>query len=219
MRQSFQSQWGVKSAENAQDLGYQDAGVSMSAEEPEPTQEYTPPPEGYQEALGGNGEVEGDAGCFGEIEKELYAGLTEEEMQAAAGFDVWTEVGDSAKADPGFSDVKEAWSACMAEDGYTYAAPNEPYEKFNGITVNADGSSMSEASGGDEARPTPEEVRTAAADAACKEKVKFWEEWDNALFRAQETYVEAKRPQLERMRDLQAKFVANAHKIIADAEE
>lgn len=96
--------------------------------------------------------------------------------------------------------VFNAWSACMKKSGYIYGSPSDPFsaEKFR------------------EGPVTAQEKETAQADVACKRSTGLLEVWFTAESEVQKTMIAEHSTSLEKLRDLHAKKVAAARKVLAE---
>ncbi|MDR3361168.1 MAG: hypothetical protein LBO20_11145 [Bifidobacteriaceae bacterium] len=133
------------------------------------------PPAYYDELFGTDEEVERrggmSGGCFGHAEEVLNEGVPPAAELDAIQMELERRTQELVRVDAGVAAAAAEWSKCMAEDGYRYANPEEPFAEFAGFTL-VDGNPVraytSMAAGA-------EEKRVAAADGACKEKVGFWD--------------------------------------------
>ncbi|RIQ23270.1 hypothetical protein [Jiangella rhizosphaerae] len=129
-----------------------------------------------------------DGGCLGAAaratavadEAALRAG---QELVSAVQSDAW----HAALANPRVLDAFAAWSACMAEAGYDYAAPMDANDDPRWWTSDVAG---------------PEEIATAVADVACKESTGLIAVWSAVEAGHQSRLIAASRAELDAYRAL-----------------
>jgi hypothetical protein len=101
--------------------------------------------------------------------------------------------------DPKVKAVTADWSACMAKKGYSYTGPLQALSK-------ADLSSS---------KPSPSELRVAAADYSCKIATNLISTWQKVEIKIQEKEIAKHLTALEKANTQRAQIVAEAKKISA----
>lgn len=122
------------------------------------------PTEGKSAVSQYRGRAVPQGGCLGQAVAAVAAGdaaaqRAGEELVSSVQADAW----NASLRDPRVLDVFAAWSACMAEAGYSYEAP---------MQANDDPAWQSPTA-------SPEEIATATADVACKEKTDLVAVWSS----------------------------------------
>ncbi|TDD72014.1 hypothetical protein E1262_04690 [Jiangella aurantiaca] len=129
-----------------------------------------------------------EGGCIGAAAR---ATAVADEAALRAGQDlvsaVQSEAWHAALADPRVLDAFAAWSACMADAGYRYAAPMDANDDPRWWT--------SETAG-------PEEIATAVADVACKESTGLIPAWSAVEADYQARFIAANQAELDAYRAL-----------------
>jgi hypothetical protein len=197
--------WGVSSPEMAEQYGYREISDAQWLTTVQTT--HQPEPEGYREALYGEGiQAEGFGGCIGYAEDVIYEGaeLTRQEEDAIQG-EVFLQIGIVSRQDPGVAAAAASWSECMAADGYDYADPHEAYAQF---VTSTDGCQYMF----NHVRPRLEddEKRIAVADATCKGIVEFWDVVYAAEDAAEATVAESMRTDIDKVKATHARYLENA---------
>lgn len=97
-------------------------------------------------------------GCYGEASDAVYGENAFDQLS-----NQFEEVAARAEADPRVAEAFTAWSACMAEAGYTYAKPMETFDDFftrlQALGQEPDPAALQALQ--------EEEIATATADRAC----------------------------------------------------
>lgn len=129
-----------------------------------------------------------EGGCLGAAsrpdsvasESSLRAG---QDLVSAVQADAW----HAALADPRVLDAFAAWSACMADAGYDYAAPMDANDDPRWWTSDAAG---------------PDELATAVADVACKSSTGLIHVWSAVEAGYQSQFIAASQAELDAYRAL-----------------
>ncbi len=100
--------------------------------------------------------------------------------------------------DPKVKAVIADWSSCMAEKGYSYTGPLQ---------------ALSEADL-ESPKPSPEELRIAAADYSCKESTKLISTWQKVEIRIQNKEIAKNLQALKKANAQRAQIMAEADKIV-----
>ncbi|MFI6623594.1 hypothetical protein [Streptomyces sp. NPDC050528] len=157
--------YGIHDRNVAATYGYKPAG-DMTAYQEETRRLLEASELGPEEEAAMTGQRDGSAtggsfpegGCGGEAYRRVHGSL---DPASTLAMDLSNEAYAKAQRSERVRSVFRSWSACMADSGYTYDepmdAPNDP--RFAASTAD------------------PEEVATALADLACREKSKVAEVW------------------------------------------
>ncbi|ARF73644.1 hypothetical protein ACIOD0_09460 [Kitasatospora albolonga] len=142
-----------------------------------------------------NGEKVPDHGCFGEANKALTGsagrGVDDTEIAVDANID---SVFKAAEA-PQVTAVFKKWSACMAEEGYTYATPLE---------------SLDDEAWSGNVTASQAEIAVAVADVRCKERHNVVGVWNAVDVAYQKQYIEAKPEAFAEVRNAIASWMDRA---------
>jgi hypothetical protein len=180
----------------------------------------------WSEALHGPS-VEGDvdqeydwttAGCYGAAQHEVYEGGVESDQ--FAGIEAELErFSEASGSDPRVVALDQAWSSCMADEGYgdlpgAYAAQDELYTEYNTLQGWDDPEYAASSESWDweaepEGPPAPEvdeaalaaftekEISQAVADVECQERVDFVAERTRIDHELQQAFVDQHADELE----------------------
>lgn len=140
--------------------------------------------------------MSGPSGCLAVSQKELTGGHP---MDSPAARQISGKSFTESLKDPKVKAVTADWSRCMAKKGYSFTDPLQALSK-------ADLSSP---------KPGGKELRTAAADYACKESTRLIRTWQQAETRIQDKEIAGQRSALEKANARKARILAKAEKIVA----
>lgn len=139
---------------------------------------------------------------------ELPGGAREEEAYDVAG-DIRKRSQKAALADNDYKRALAEWGACMQESGFDYADPWKPFEALNGLDGSADNPD-------DVPAPTPEQLKTAAADIECKQSSRLTVIYQRLLWDNQSALMEKNRPALVILEELDDQRLRTAQDIIEE---
>ncbi|MFD3307561.1 hypothetical protein [Streptomyces sp. NPDC058694] len=140
--------------------------------------------------------MSGPSGCLAESQKELTG---DHSMDSPAARQISGKSFAESLKDPKVKAVTADWSECMSKKGYSFTDPLQALSK-------ADLSS---------AKPSAKELRTAAADYACKESTRLIRTWQEAETRIQDKEIAKQLSALEKANAQKARILAKADKIVA----
>ncbi|WP_328958860.1 hypothetical protein [Kitasatospora purpeofusca] len=119
-------------------------------------------------------------GCIADAQRRLAAhGGTGRDADVAVGVNY--EGFERSRQDPRVLAVFRDWSRCMAERGYSYGTP---------------GDALKDPRWGATATPSAEEIATAGADVACKERVNVVGVWFTVESAYEQELIRLKQPEL-----------------------
>jgi hypothetical protein len=138
-----------------------------------------------------------EGGCAAEADRLIAVG-------GGASSTLTTELSNEAyvraQEEPEVVAAFRDWSACMAERGHRYDHPMAPVDDPRFAVMEA----------------TPEEIATAEADLACRERHRVVETWYEAEVRLQERAIEENFEQLDRFRTELGQSVRAAARILGE---
>ncbi|WP_240802675.1 hypothetical protein [Streptomyces sp. A0642] len=134
-------------------------------------------------------------GCLGQADRRIDIQAT----QTASAQEISAQTFAESKSVGGVVKAFAAWSACMKEKGYTYAAPLDASDdpRFGSTEV------------------TPEEIATATADIGCRDRTHVVKVWYDAERDLQTEAIEDKAEQLEQEADALDDAVKKAADVVA----
>lgn len=139
--------------------------------------------------------MSGPSGCLAAAQRKL---MGKEALDSPVAREISSRSFVESMKDSGVKAVVAKWSACMAKKGYSFAGP------LQALTA-ADLKPP---------KPSAAELRTAAADYACKESTGLVSTWQKAESEIQDREIAKHRPALEKANARLAGIVAKAAGII-----
>lgn len=187
--------YGISDEATAARYGYHPADGSLPAA---PTGTAQPMSSAERSVfLGGTARYKGQRipahGCSGDAQRKLGKGLDERlpERIDDASY-------QQSMAAPQVAAVFRAWSACMAQRGYTFRDPLEPLRSQPA------------------ASPTATEIRTAEADMACKRRTNLLGVWVAVESAVQDALIEKNQEALAQTRTAARDTLARSAKVVAE---
>ncbi|MFJ9813653.1 hypothetical protein ACIRU3_00030 [Streptomyces sp. NPDC101151] len=139
--------------------------------------------------------MDGPAGCLAVAQGKLMGKIT---LDSPVARQISGRSFVESMKDPGVKAVTAKWSACMAKRGYSYTDPLQALTKADLGPP----------------KPSAEELRTAAADYACKESTRLTSTWQKVESGIQDREIAKHRAALEKENAQRARIVAKAEQII-----
>lgn len=138
--------------------------------------------------------MNGPSGCVAVARKEL---IGNQSLDSPIARQISGKSFTESLKDPKVKAVTADWSACMAKKGYSYTGPLQALSKADLSTP----------------KPSPSELRVAAADYSCKVATKLISTWQKVEIKIQEKEIAKHLPALEKAKAQRDQIVAKANKI------
>lgn len=139
--------------------------------------------------------MNGPSGCLAVAQKELIGNRS---LDSPVARQISSRSFMESLKDPKVKAVTADWSACMAKKGYSYTSPLQALSK-------ADLRSS---------KPSPRELRIAAADYSCKVSTNLISMWQKVEIKIQDKEIAKHLPVLEKANAQRAQIMTEANKII-----
>ncbi|MET8269823.1 hypothetical protein ACWD7C_07725 [Streptomyces sp. NPDC005134] len=154
-----------------------------------------------------------DGGCKGEVSRTMAKGLPELPVPSPVD-EAANAAAQKAQADASLTAAVGKWSACMKEQGFVFAQPQDPLAQFSGKSGRDSGGSPD---GGDRvaATATDEEKKVAVADSACNKKSSLEQTWYTVTKPLQQAEIDRRAEEFKLVEEWNQGYVKNAQKALA----